>query len=195
MNPYLQAGGRRFESDYLHETKGRQTNVWWFFLCSGGSQACLDDVTARKNQAGACTRRPFVSSAPAERLSDAACGIRQISLSADCLRKIRVDELYSRRSLFQGLVLFARPQKRPNTRTNCTKRQVHPQNSKDLWMRMASIEDFLEEGDGAGEDFFLAAGDEVVFAIDFHQGGAGSVGFQILLAAPHRDDGVFRSMQ
>ena len=31
MNPYLQAGGRRFESDYLHETKGRQTNVWWLF--------------------------------------------------------------------------------------------------------------------------------------------------------------------
>ena len=49
----MQAGGRRFESDYLHETKGRQTNRLAVFLCSGGSQACLDDVTARKNQTGA----------------------------------------------------------------------------------------------------------------------------------------------
>lgn len=54
---------------------------------------------------------------------------------------------------------------------------------------------FPEEGDGAGEDFFLAAGDEVVFAVDFHQCCAVAVGFRVLLAAPHGDDGVFGSMQ
>ena len=54
---------------------------------------------------------------------------------------------------------------------------------------------FLEKGDGAGEDFFLAAGDEVVFSVDFDQGGPVAVGFKVLFAAPHGDDGVLGSME
>lgn len=57
------------------------------------------------------------------------------------------------------------------------------------------VEDFPEEGDGAVADFLFAAGDEVVFAVDFDEGGAGTISFKVLFAAPHGDDGVLGAME
>ena len=109
-----------------------------------------------------------------------------------------VPMLLPTRQAFRAKQAFLRPHQHANRcqrsfSRNCGLWQehvlmVHPQNWLDVRTRAGSIEDLLEEGDGAGEDFLFAAGDEVVFAVDFDQGGAVAVGFEVLLAAPHGDD-------
>ena len=54
---------------------------------------------------------------------------------------------------------------------------------------------FPEEGDGAVADFLFATGNHVVFAVDFDEGGPIPIGFQVLFAAPHGDNGVFGAVQ
>ena len=67
----------------------------------------------------------------------------------------------------------------------------HSQENDDL----LDTEDLPEEGDDLPADFLLPAGNEVVFSVDFDQGGPVAVGFKVLFAAPHGDDGVLGSME
>ena len=67
--PALQAGGRRFESDYLHKRKAARRMSGGFFV-GWPVQARLHPVRRRKNQEGACARGGLRFRAPAARLSD-----------------------------------------------------------------------------------------------------------------------------
>ena len=58
-----------------------------------------------------------------------------------------------------------------------------------------TAEHLPEESHDLRADLFLAAGDHVVFAIDFDQGGVGSVSFHVFFAAPHGDDGVLGAVE